>query len=104
LAAYLAGVPAGQIVVAAMQGDGAALLTGDAVAGLRSIGGSIDPLERIEQTDRGDWSHAIVGVKGAAPGSAAEVAGPGSSWLRVAPDWRTLAIAVDAILWEQIGK
>lgn len=104
LAAYLAGVPAGQIVVAAMQGDGVALLTGDAAAGLRSIGGSIDPLERSEQSEAGDGSYAIVGVKGAAPGSAAEVAGPGASWLRVAPDWRTLAIAVDALLWEQIGK
>jgi hypothetical protein len=31
-----------------------------------------------------------------------ETAGPDSGWLRVAPDLRTLAAAVDTIRWEQM--
>jgi hypothetical protein len=33
-----------------------------------------------------------------------EAAGPDNGWLRVAPDPRTLAVAVDTILWEQISE
>ena len=97
LASFIAGIPAGRIVVVAMQGDGTAGLTDAAVAAFRAIGGQADP--------RGTtgWSHIIVGVKGAAPGTAIEAAGPGDQWLRVAPDRRTLGVAVDTLLWEQIG-
>ena len=64
---------------------------------LCTIGGQVDP--------RGTtgWSHAIIGVKGAAPGTALETAGADNGWLRVAPDRRTLAIAMDKITWEQVG-
>jgi hypothetical protein len=98
LAEFVAGIADGRIVVAALQGDGAARLSGDAMAALHTIGGQADP--------RGTtgWSHAIIGVKGAAPGAALEAAGPDTGWLRVEPDRRTLAIAVDAIRWEQIGE
>ena len=96
LADYLAGVRPGQIVVVAMQGDGAARLSAAAVEALRGIGAQADP-----QGTTG-WSHAIIGVKGAAPGSALEAAGPQAGWLRVAPDRRTLAVAVDRIRWEPI--
>jgi hypothetical protein len=89
-------VPDGRIVVVAMQGDGAAHLTDDAVEAFRQIGGQVDP------RGTAGWSHAIIGVKGAAPGTAMEVAGPDNGWLRVEPDWRTLAIAVDRILWERM--
>jgi hypothetical protein len=94
LADFVAAVPEGKIVVAVMQGDGAAHLTGAAIAAFHSIGGHADP--------RGSagWAHAIIGVKGATSGTALEVAGPGDGWLRVAPDRRTLAIAVDEILWQ----
>jgi hypothetical protein len=94
LADFVAAVPAGQIVAVAMQGDGASRLNADAVAALHTIGGEADP--------RGSsgWSHAIVGVKGAAPGTALEAAGPDQGWLRVAPDRRTLGIAVGKIWWE----
>jgi hypothetical protein len=62
---------------------------------LHSIGGQADP--------RGStgWSHALIGVKGAASGTALEVAGPETGWLRVEPDRRTLAIAIDSVTWEQ---
>ena len=95
LAAFVRAIPEGQIVVAAMQGDGAAHLTAEAVDALRSIGGEADP--------RGSsgWSHALVGVKGAVPGTALEASGPQNGWLRVAPDLRTLAVAVDRLVWER---
>jgi hypothetical protein len=95
LAEFLAGVPEGWIVVAAMQGDGAAHLSEDAVAAFRSIGGDADLRGQT------GWSHALIGVKGAAPGTALELAGPTNAWLRVAPDQRTLAVAVDALTWER---
>ena len=96
LADMIAAVPDGRIVVVALQGDGAAQLTEEAVEALAQIGGQVDP--------RGTtgWSHAIIGVKGADPGTALEVAGPDNGWLRAAPDRRTLAIAVDRILWERM--
>lgn len=93
LADFLAGVPDGQIVVVAMQGDGAAHLTDAAVDALRSIGGQADLREGSSR------SHAIVGVKGAAAGSALEATGPGNGWLRVAPDRRTLGIAIGRLVW-----
>ncbi len=98
LADFIATVAKGQIVVVALRGDGMAHLTDAAVVAFRSIGGQVDP------RGMAGWSHAIVGVKGAAPGTALETAGPEGGWLRVAPDRRTLAIAVDAILWEQSGE
>jgi hypothetical protein len=95
LAAFVRAIPEGQIVVAAMQGDGAALMTAEAVDALRAVGGQGDP--------RGSsgWSHALIGVKGAAPGTALEAWGPQNGWLRLEPDVRTLAIAVDRLLWER---
>ena len=97
LARFVAGIADGQIVIAALQGDGTANLSDEALAALHAIGGQVDP------RGTSGWSHAIVGVKGAPPGTALEAAGPGEGWLRVAPDQRTLAIAVDAIAWEQLG-
>lgn len=96
LADMIDAVPDGRIVVVAMQGDGAAHLTEAAVDALHQIGGQVDP------RGTAGWSHAIIGVKGAAPGTALEVAGPDSGWLRVEPDRRTLALAVDHILWERM--
>jgi hypothetical protein len=81
-----------------MQGDGVAFLSERAVAALRGVGGQADP------RGTSGWSHSIIGVKGAAPGTAMEEAGPGDGWLRVAPDRRTLAIAVDTLRWEPIGR
>lgn len=95
LADFLATVPDGQIVAVALQGDGAAYLTDRAVAAFRAIGGQADP------RGAAGWSHAIIGVKGAETGTALEAAGPGNGWLHVAPDRRTLAIAVDKLLWER---
>ena len=98
LTEFIRAVPEGHIVVVSLRGDGGARLTDSAVAAFRSIGGDADP--------RGVASlrHAIVGVKGALQGTALETVGPDSGWLRVAPDRRSLAIAVDTIQWEQVGN
>jgi hypothetical protein len=98
LAGFIAGIPEGQIVAVALQGDGSAHLTSEAVDALQTLGGQADL--------RGStgWSHAIIGVKGAAAGTALEVANLENGWLRVAPDRRTLSVAVDAIEWVQTGQ
>ena len=98
LAEFVAAIPAGQIVVVAMQGDGAAGLTRADVAAFRAIGG------QANLRGKDGWSHVIVGVKGAAQGAALEAAGPGDQWLRLAPDRRTLSVAVDTLRWEPIGS
>ncbi len=96
LAAFVEAIPEGRIVAVALQDDGAANLTAEAVTAFRAIGGQADP--------RGSsgWSHAIIGVKGAAPGTALEVSGPENGWLRVESDRRTLAVAVDVVRWEPL--
>lgn len=95
LSDLIAAVPEGQIVVVALRGDGAAHLTEEVVDAFQQIGGQAD------LRDTTGWSHAIIGVKGARPGTAMEVAGPENGWLRVAPDRRTLAVAVDTVSWTQ---
>jgi hypothetical protein len=95
LAEYLAEVPEGQIVAVALQGDGAVHLTDEAVDAFRLIGGQAD----LRGTS--GWSHAIIGVKGAPPGTAMEAASADNAYLSVAPDRRTLALAVDSILWQR---
>jgi len=99
LADWIEAQPEGRIVAVALQGEGTARLTERAVAALGSLGGQADPVGQA------GWSHALIGAKGAAPGTALESAGPAASagWLRIAPDRRTLAIAVDRVEWERSG-
>jgi hypothetical protein len=70
LAAYIARVPAGWITVATIRDDGVGQLTGDAVRAFRSLGGRVDPRGTLFV------SHLLIGVKGAAPGTAVEAFGP----------------------------
>jgi hypothetical protein len=94
LAAYLAGVGRGQIVALATKGDAAAHLTPAAVKALAGLGSRVTATgELVGQ------SHALVGVQGAAPGSAAEAIGP-DAFVRVSGDFRSLAAAVD---WVELG-
>jgi hypothetical protein len=96
LAAYLAGIRAGRIVVLATKEHATAHLTPAAIAALRNLGSRVEsPDNLIGQ------AHALVGVQGAWPGTAAEVIGPDDVFLRVAGDFRTLAAAVD---WVEIGS
>ncbi|HIQ04356.1 MAG TPA: hypothetical protein EYH31_01525, partial [Anaerolineae bacterium] len=95
MAEYIAQIPGGCIVVAATRGDAGRSLTDGAVAALGTLGSAVD----LRQMPGG--SHALIGVKGAAPGTTAEVVGTGGAWLRKGhnPDRRTLAAAVD---WVQL--
>jgi hypothetical protein len=70
LADFIARVRAGWIVVAAIRDDGVAQLTDDAVRAFRSLGGRVDPRGALFV------SHLLIGVKGAAPGTAVEAFGP----------------------------
>ncbi len=72
MAARIASLPPGTIVIAGVKTDGGGQLTADGVAALRSVGGQRD-LQRTL------WlAHALIGVKGAPAGTAVEAAGPGS--------------------------
>lgn len=94
LAAYLQSIPAGRIVVLATKGDATAHLTQAAVQAFRALGSKVNSV-----ADLGQQAHALVGVRGATPGSAAEVIAP-DAFLRVAGDFRSLAAAVD---WVELG-
>jgi hypothetical protein len=95
LAAYLAGIPRGRIVVLATKGDATAHLTPAAIAALRGLGSRVE-----SPADLAGQAHALVGVQDAASASAAEAIAPADAFLRVAGDFRTLAAAVD---WVELG-
>ncbi len=95
LAAYLQRIPAGRIVVLATKGTATSNLTPAAVAAMRGVGSNVTGAEQLA-----GQAHALVGVQGTAPGSAAETVAP-DAFLRVAGDYRTLAAAVD---WVELGR
>jgi len=97
LAEFVARIPAGRIVVVATKGDAARHLTDEAVAALRSLGAQADLRGAAGQ------AHALIGVKGAAPGSAVELVSTPNAWLRLGrhPDRRPLAAAVD---WVKVER
>ena len=93
LADFVAAIPEGYIVAVAVRDDGATNLTEEAVEALRSLGAELD----LRGTEH--LSHAIIGVKGAARGTALEASAEGNSYLHVGrnPDDRTLSVAVDYV-------
>ncbi|NOZ28175.1 MAG: hypothetical protein GXP39_09015 [Chloroflexi bacterium] len=96
LAQFLQDVPDGMLVVVATRGPAIDHLTDQAWAALQTIGAGQDP--RMVP----GASHALIGVKGAPPGSAAEVVRSGGAYLRIGrnPDRRALAAAVDWVRLE----
>jgi hypothetical protein len=74
LADYIRQVPVGQIVAVAAADEASRLLGQEAVDALQSIGAIGDLRGKFR------WGHAIIGVRGAPPGSALETA----EWLRPA--------------------
>jgi hypothetical protein len=95
LAIYLSTIQPGQIVVLATKGDATAHLNQAAIDAMRGLGSRVtSPAELAGQ------AHALVGVKGAAPATAAEALAPGDAFLRVWGDFRELAAAVD---WAEVG-
>jgi hypothetical protein len=95
LADYLNEVPAGSIVALATKWPATPHLTPAALAALQTVGSSATSLADLQ-----GQSHALVGIKGAAPGSASEAISP-DAFVRVAGDFRTLAAAVD---WLELGE
>ena len=90
LAAYLTAIPKGRIVAVATKGDAGANLTPGAVQALTGLGS-----RALAPADLQGMAHALIGVQGAAPGTAAEEIQPGDAFVRVAGDFRTLAAALD---------
>jgi len=82
-------VPAGAIVVALVRDEGTANLSPDAVRALRSIGARADVSGRFR------LAHAVIGLKGAAPGDAVERAGSEPVWVAVGRA-RPLALVLEA--------
>ena len=89
---FLRAVPTGHIVAAAVADEASHNLTEGAVDALRSIGVATDLRGRFRS------GHAVIGVKGAAPGQALEASGrerPVSVWLGANVDTAALGVAVD---------
>jgi len=68
LAQFVEGIPRGRVVAVAVRDEVSRHLTEPAVSALRSIGASED----LRGAARFRWSHAIIGVKGAKPGTVLE--------------------------------
>lgn len=94
----LAQVPDGMIVAVATQGQVGDNLGDRTVAGLYSIGAQADLRSGPQR------SQAVIGVKGAARGTALEQTNQGSSFVSVGhmPDDRTLSVALSALSFEKV--
>jgi hypothetical protein len=92
LSQFIAEIPEGYIAVVATKGpDAATFFTADTLAGLQSLGVSVETLAP---------PFSAIGVKGAPPESALQAAGEGQAYLRLGanPDTRNLAAAVDKVI------
>jgi hypothetical protein len=89
MADRIATLPPGTLVIAGVKTDGGGQLTAEGAVALRSVGGQVD-LQRTL------WlAHALIGVKGAPPGSAVEASGPGRVTASVGRA-RPLALTLEA--------
>ncbi len=94
LAQFIAGIREGRIVAVAVRDEASRYLTADAVAALQSIGAGEDLRGKWR------WSHAVIGVKGAPPGSVVEMASetmPAQAVVGVAATEPNVAAAVESI-------
>jgi hypothetical protein len=94
LTKFIAEIPGGQIVLIATQGlDAAAFFNADTSAAFESVGLSPEALTP---------PFSAIGVKGAAAGTALQVSGAETAYLRLGPssDTRNLAAAVDKVIIE----
>lgn len=97
LAAFVESIPNSAPVLVVTYGDATAYLDEAAAQALNTLGANL-----VVEEVRG-YHFAIAGVKGAAPGTAAQVIDPEDAFLRISfnRDRRPLAAAVD---WLQIGR
>ena len=94
MAQFIEELPDGVIVVGAARGEAGVSLNDRAVQALASLGSVVD----LRGTP--GHGHAFVGIKGAAPGAAAEEIDPDGAYLRLAADRRDLSAAVDWVRLE----
>ena len=96
MAQFIESLPKGAIVLAATRGSAANRLDAEGIRALRMLGSGI-----TEEKIRGGVgvTHALAGIKGAAPGTAAEVFSATTAYLHIGknPDRRTLAAAVSRL-------
>jgi hypothetical protein len=94
MAQFIEGLPNGIIVAGAARGEAGVSLNDRAVQALATLGSAVD----LRSTP--GYGHAFVGIKGAAPGAAAEETGPDGAYLRLTADRRDLSAAVDWVRLE----
>jgi hypothetical protein len=95
LAAFVGGLPEGTVVAGAVRDEASHRLTEAAVAALRTLGVAGDLRGRYRD------SHAFVGVKGAAPGTAAEETGPRALALTVGRPPSTVGFELQSFALER---
>jgi len=99
MVAWMADIPQGTIVAVALQGCQTPYLIDKAAEQFVTIGAS------AYVGNRPGCGQAVIGVKGAPMCAAAGIScGAEGNWQRAAPDLRTLAIAVDEVVWERLDR
>jgi hypothetical protein len=92
---FIAGIPDGKIVAVALQGAATAYLNLDTVTAFRTLGADTGPTDHAV-------SYALIGVKGAAPGTAVEQqSAEGTADVAHLPDERPISSAVSSVSWSQ---
>jgi hypothetical protein len=92
MASFISTIPEGRIVIAVTRDEASENLTEDAVHALHSISAAGDLRGRYR------WTHAILGVKGAAPGTAMEQMSEDEVSLLVGRDPQEPILLVDRVL------
>ncbi len=98
LAALIRGLPDGTLVAGAVRDEASNRLTEEAVAALRALGVSGDLRGRFRE------SHAFVGMKGAAAGTALEALGPRALEVNVGETPTTLGFELQSFALERAPR
>jgi interleukin-like EMT inducer protein len=97
LVALIGGLPAGTVVAGAVRDEASGRLTAEAVVALRSLGVAGDLRGRFRE------SHAFIGVKGAAPGTALEALGTRALALGVGrPPESAVGVELESFVLERV--
>jgi Interleukin-like EMT inducer/6-pyruvoyl-tetrahydropterin synthase related domain len=95
LAAFIRSLPEGTLVAGAVRDEASGLLSDAAVAALRTLGVAGDLRGHFRE------SHAFIGVKGAAPGTALEELGPRALVLTVGQPPATIGFEIQSFALER---
>jgi hypothetical protein len=93
---FLANIPEGKVVIVALRGPATSFLNLDTVAALQTLGAATGPTDHAV-------SYALIGVKGAPPGTALEgQSAEGPVDLGHHPDDREISSGLDFARWERV--